>query len=133
MGTQALHCSARDVAKLASAITRQSCRLRLRVHGTSMEPAIRAGDLVEVAPTAPERLGPDDIVMIGGERPLIHRVVRVDLTSGVLITRGDALSSEDPPAQLADVIGKVIRVDRPLSNRWRTVLGRCGRLVRRMI
>ena len=130
---QTIHFSARDVADLASAVTGQGRPLRFRVSGASMHPAIRTGDRVVVAPVDLERLDQDDIVMIDGERPLIHRIVRVDRRSGVLITRGDSLVHEDPPTHFGNVIGRIVSVDRPFLVRPRMLLEKCKRFAIRIL
>ena len=128
-----VHCSARDVADLASAVTGQGRPLSFVVSGTSMCPTIRTGDRVVVAPADPERLDRDDIVMISGVRPRIHRIVRVDRSAGILVTRGDALADEDPPTSFGDVVGRVVRVERSFAAWSRWLLGKCKHFVTRAL
>lgn len=126
-------CSAREVAGLASAVTERGRSLRLVVSGASMRPAIHAGDRVIVAPTDPAQLAPGDIVMIDGVQPRIHRVIRVDLNAGIVITRGDSLAGEDPPASFGDVVGRVVVAERSFAGWSRLLLGRCKHLVARAL
>ncbi len=90
---------------------------------------LRSGDAVVVVPTDPDRLAPGDIVMVAGSHPRIHRVARIDRKARLLHTRGDALTRDDPPAQFADLIGRVVRRRRSLAGWTRALLARGRRLI----
>ncbi len=64
----------------------------------SMQPRIRPGDLVLVAPVRPGDLQPGRIVLFRdpahADRTLVHRLIRFD-PSGYMITKGDANRNED--------------------------------------
>lgn len=67
-------------------------------YGESMKGTFRQGDLVIVASTKFEDLGPGDVVVFFRQRPnsrceIVHRVVR--RVPGGLVTRGDAVACED--------------------------------------
>ena len=103
------------------------------VSGASMRPTIHAGDRVIVSPTDPAQLEPGDIVMIDGVQPRIHRVIRVHRSAGIVVTRGDSLAGEDPPASFGDVVGRVVVAERSLARRSRLLLGRCKQFVARVL
>lgn len=124
---RAVSCSARELADLAADVTARAASVSFVVRGSSMSPALRTGDRVVIAAAEPGALSPGEIVLIGGERPRVHRVVRVDLDAGRIVTRGDTLAQDDPPAPLADVVGRVVSVDRKLGARVRAWLGYCKR------
>ena len=64
---------------------------RFQARGTSMEPAIRDGDLLQVMPVVAEELGRGDIVLFAdGANFRAHRLVVVDRVRGIFVTRGDS-------------------------------------------
>lgn len=105
--------SSSEIADLAAEVLARGHALRVRVRGQSMEPTLRSGDRVTLAPVDPGDLEPGDLVLVRQTRCLIHRVCRVDRSAHSLTTRGDARASDDPPIDLQDVLGRVVRVERP--------------------
>ncbi len=84
--------------------------LWVQVTGISMNPVLREGDSVLLAPLerAPRR---GDVLFIAlGERPLLHRVRRVE--RGDIVTRGDAALTDDAPVSLADCVARALAVRR---------------------
>jgi signal peptidase I len=130
-----LSLGASDLVELAAEVLAKGGRFRFRVTGTSMQPGLVSGDLVVLATIDPQRLAPGDVVLIRGPRPLLHRVVSIDKSTGQVISRGDAAQVDDPPATLADLVGRVVSSERPWPVRLRRLLGagrRClGRVLRR--
>ena len=64
---------------------------RFLARGTSMEPEIRDGDLLQVMPVVAEELGRGDIVLFAdGANFRAHRLVVVDRVRGIFVTRGDS-------------------------------------------
>jgi hypothetical protein len=98
---------------------------RLTAQGASMIPALWPGDMLLVHRMDAGRVSPGDIVLcrrVGGLRA--HRLLaKLQTASGtVLVTRGDALSEDDPPQPAAGMLGRVSAVvrgqaQRPLSRR----------------
>jgi uncharacterized repeat protein (TIGR01451 family) len=85
--------------------------VRFRTRGDSMQPNLRDGDAVVVAPAAAEELAAGDIALTVGEGGFrVHRVLRAGGSIGRIITRGDAGQENDPPATA--VLGKVIAIER---------------------
>ncbi|HEX4782028.1 MAG TPA: S24/S26 family peptidase [Usitatibacter sp.] len=97
--------------ELATASLRQTGRLRLRVTGASMLPAIRPGDVLEVRSMGIDAVRGGDVVLFARDgRFFAHRVVRRGISS--LVTRGDALESDDAPFGEAELLGAVVAVQR---------------------
>jgi signal peptidase I len=108
----------------------------LHVLDASMFPWIRPGDLVFVRKFSYEQAWPGDVVLFERRgRLYVHRVIRggvarADATQRRdLITKGDALDSEDEPVTRAEFLGRVIRVHRgnrhiDMESMGRVVIGR---------
>ena len=82
-----------------------------------MFPWIRSGDLVFVRRFAFEQASRGDVVLFERDARLFaHRVLRGgtngDGAAENLITKGDALDSEDVPVSRAEFLGRVIRIHR---------------------
>jgi signal peptidase I len=87
--------------------------IHLSVQGASMIPALWPGDTLLVRRTDVNHVSPGDIVLCrwpGGLR--IHRLLAKLETGGdtLLVTRGDALSENDPPAPASELLGRVSAV-----------------------
>lgn len=106
---------------LAEEVIRKFGAIRLRVFGTSMVPSILPGDLIHVRRAGPLEISAGEVVLfIQNGRLFAHRVVgrKVStLPSGmagepVLITRGDRLLQDDAPVSSAELLGRVVSIDR---------------------
>ncbi len=90
--------------------------VRFRAPGTSMHPTIRHGDLITVEPVAPSSLKRGDIILCRLQNGFIaHRLVNIEKRNGCGLTfflRGDASTTCDAPVKSAQVLGKVVRVER---------------------
>ncbi|HTS13761.1 MAG TPA: S24/S26 family peptidase [Candidatus Limnocylindrales bacterium] len=112
-----LHSSQRDAIhlELAVEVLRSSGDLRFRANGASMLPSIFPGDilLVQSQPMAKARCG--DVALWSRDgRFYAHRVTRLlqDGHSTAVVTRGDALTAEDPPVGRDEYLGAVLAVVR---------------------
>jgi signal peptidase I len=112
--------------------------VRFQVHGRSMYPLMRDGDIVEVASISVYDVQVGDVVFFrSGERLLAHRVTRfaLDEQGMYLRARGDGFLQEDPPIREADLVGRVVTIHRGRGHKRRTiqldrgVAGCVGRLV----
>lgn len=121
---QALRDSMR--ASLAAETLRTTGRLRLRAYGTSMLGAIWPGDVLVCERCEVEKLRLDDIVLyVRSGRLIAHRIVELSYADGRtrVVTCGDCLPNDDPPVNLADILGRVTSVQRdgfaprPISRR----------------
>jgi hypothetical protein len=104
---------ASEAAALIESLIRDGVAVRIQVHGASMEPAIRSGDYVLIAP-AGGRIRMGDILLCRGREAsayFLHRAVW-HARAGEWRTKGDALQSLDPPVTRADVLGRVQSLER---------------------
>ena len=87
--------------------------LRTRVRGSSMYPLIRDGDLVTIAPVGEHAPRTGDVVAFvvpGSGRLAVHRVTAS--TDRGWVVRGDGCSEGDGMVTDADMLGRVVRVER---------------------
>jgi len=87
----------------------------LRALGGSMAPAIHPRDILVIAGCRIDDLRPRDVVLCARDGRLIaHRLIDVGIRAGrrVLVTRGDALWTSDPPVDAGDLLGRVVAVGR---------------------
>jgi signal peptidase I len=90
--------------------------VRFRAPGWSMHPTIRNGEIITVVPIGESPIQVGDIVLYRrGRAAVAHRVIRVQSASGrsgAFVLRGDAALSCDRPIQLAQVLGRVMAIER---------------------
>ena len=88
--------------ELCSALLRRGRSVRFRVHGESMKPNLRDGDLATVAPALPHDLRHGDIALTQNDsRLLLHRVHSSSSTSDTFHTKSDTgLASDGVPDRL---------------------------------
>jgi len=100
---------------LAAEVLRSSGKLRLRVMGWSMLPAVWPGDTLLIERVDSGEFSEGDIVLFGRDRRFFaHRVVTRNGKPGSsrILTRGDAMPRPDPPISDSDVLGKVAGIVR---------------------
>jgi signal peptidase I len=96
--------------ELAGEVLRSSGRLRLRVTGWSMLPAIFPGDTLLIERASGESVGKGDIVLFHRDRRMfVHRVSGksgsdLDLQ---IVTQGDGMPNPDPPVSSSQLLGKI--------------------------
>jgi signal peptidase I len=107
-----------------------------RVLGASMFPWLRSGDFVFVRRSPFESASRGQVILYErNQRLFVHRVLgrsaseSAGLSGPLLITKGDALDSKDPPVSEAEFLGRVIRIHRgqrhiDLESLGRILLGR---------
>ena len=96
--------------ELAGEVLTSSGRLRLRVTGWSMLPAIFPGDTLVIEPASSESVGKGDIVLFRREgRLFAHRVSGKSGTASdfQIVTQGDGMADPDPPVSSSQLLGKV--------------------------
>jgi len=104
----------RDAAPVLEALLEMGATASLPVSGTSMEPALRAGDLAVIAPfLGLPRPGQIVLARVSG-RLLAHRLVEVTLREGRRIYRlqGDAEPGMDGAVRREDLLGRVVAIVR---------------------
>jgi 2-polyprenyl-3-methyl-5-hydroxy-6-metoxy-1,4-benzoquinol methylase len=80
-----------------------------------MFPSIRSGDTVIIRPARVAEIGIGDIIVHRtGQRLVAHRLIKKKKVDGFLffITKGDYLSSPDPPISASQLLGKVVSIER---------------------
>jgi signal peptidase I len=103
-------------SQLSADLLRHGHSVRFRATGESMHPTIRAGDAITVQPVVPSDLRYADIMLYRTERSVLaHRVVgrlKAAGARGAFLVRGDACMDCDEPVAEAQVLGKVVTVER---------------------
>ena len=115
MSEQAHHRREDVVADLAAEVLREFGEFEFVAWGSSMIPAVFPGDTLIVRSDTPASMCPGDVVLLARARRFYaHRLVNKTEEEGSmrLITRGDALSQDDPPFAQAEMLGRVAGVIR---------------------
>ena len=89
--------------------------VRFSAEGTSMDPTIRDGDVITIAPETPDGLVRGDVVLYRHHsRMLAHRLIAVTACGAErrFHFRGDAKAACDPPVGADALLGTVISVRR---------------------
>ena len=107
--------AARQIDQTASRAT-----LRLTVISDSMRPLLRAGDVVVVQPQEPRTLQVGQVIVVQRHGEWItHRLQAVDAAGWH--THGDNLRTRDAAVGAADIVGRVIAVERATEHGARTI------------
>jgi len=105
----------RGDAQLISRVLAKRGRIALRVHGTSMLPWVRPGDvaLIRKADAGAVRFG-DVALFLHGEHLLVHRIVRKSggFDGEKFLTKGDAHPNADSLLGKEQLLGRVVRIFR---------------------
>ncbi|MGA6959434.1 MAG: hypothetical protein WBY38_08500, partial [Candidatus Acidiferrales bacterium] len=103
--------NSQQFAAVCDATLLRGLPMRFQARGQSMQPNVRNGDTVEVAPISAGKPERGDIVLARGRAGFrLHRVVGWDAATGKVVTRGDAGQGNDEPAEM--VLGKVTAIER---------------------
>lgn len=96
---------------LAVEVLRKTGQVQLAAFGYSMLPSLWPGDHLTIEARAFERISVGDVVLfVRSDRLFIHRVVRVEKEQ--IVTRGDAVPSQDTPVSPGELLGVVASVRR---------------------
>jgi hypothetical protein len=112
MTLQSYEFSQLDFRELLRAALTKGATLRFAAAGASMDPFIKDGDVVTVAPL-PQRLMPGRIaaaVSPANGSVIIHRIIRIK--EGAALLKGDNLGRADGYVPSGDLLGVVARVER---------------------
>jgi uncharacterized repeat protein (TIGR01451 family) len=107
--------------ELCASLLRRGHHVRFRVQGASMQPNLRDGDTVVVAPASVAELRSGDVAFVETSHGLrVHRVKQI--ANGAVTTQGDTGLESDP--QTSRVLGRAASISRdgrefPLTS-WRT-------------
>jgi len=94
---------------------RQRGTVSLKARGTSMLPSVWPGDLLTIQSAAHDEVVAGDMVLVlRDNRFFVHRLVGWRLGRGglLLVTKGDAMPHDDPPAAASELLGRVANVCR---------------------
>jgi signal peptidase I len=103
-----------DAACIAEALERRG-RISLRVHGTSMLPWVRPGDIALIRKTSLENVRCGDVVLFGRDDHLfVHRIVKKkgSLETTEFFSKGDAHPTSDGVVGQQELLGRVVRLYR---------------------
>lgn len=110
-----IRCSADEFHDVAHPLIAQGTSFLLCVHGSSMYPTIRDGDVVQVQPVESDAIEIGDIfVFRNSGRLFVHRLVAKSRQEDrlLLVAKGDANPRPDKQVEHGDVMGKVVEVRR---------------------
>jgi signal peptidase len=102
-------------AALATSVLRQGGTIALKAWGTSMLPALWPGDVLTIVGALSTEIVPGDIVLVlRNDRIFAHRLLgrHKDASLRAWITKGDAMSDNDPPAPESALLGRVVSIRR---------------------
>lgn len=105
--------------------------VEFKARGGSMTPTIVDGDSILICPNTKLQVG--DIVLMRFDHGYIaHRLVKI--SGEMVITKGDFMTSEDPPAGIEDVMGNVVLIKRGsyLRRSYYLVKAYAGMIMRRL-
>jgi hypothetical protein len=103
-----------DAVRIAEALKARG-RISLRVHGTSMLPWVRPGDIALIRQTSLDNVRCGDVVLFRRENHLfVHRIVkkRGSLDAAQLFSKGDAHPTCDGAVEQQELLGRVVRLYR---------------------
>jgi len=93
--------------------------VRFEARGSSMSPCIRHREIVYVTPVIVSKLRKDDIVLTKGRSGFrVHRLVVIDHSKDLFITRGDSGLQNDPPVRGEQILGIVVAKEVKLGKRF---------------
>ncbi len=108
--------------ELAGEVVRTFGRVRVRVTGMSMIPAVWPGDVLVVERRAAERIERGEIAVAERSGRLVaHRVVgpqgdatlkRAATNAATITSRGDSLLAADEPLRAEELLGTVVSIER---------------------
>lgn len=97
---------------LAMEVLRHAGRLRLRVRGESMLPALWPGDIAEIEAASLADISAGDVVLALREgRFFLHRFLS-RRHNETFLTRGDSMPRPDPEFPSAALLGRLVKVER---------------------
>ncbi|MBN1355349.1 signal peptidase I [bacterium] len=114
-----IRCDA-DHLELIREILVDGSKVRIQATGRSMGRLIRSGDIVTLTKVSGESLQRGDIVFFRTQNDglFMHRVVEIERRPpGVtqIRTMGDSLGGPDEPVPQSDILGRIIRIEKPVS------------------
>ena len=131
----------RGFLETSEQLLRAGVSVRFCAGGQSMHPTIRDGETIIVEPIAPGKIQRGDIVLYRLRNGVVaHRVVRIERRGAALVftPRGDAMPACDAPIAAAEILGRVVAVQREhrciklagVKARWRCRMRRAATVLK---
>lgn len=137
--SSALHIANALGCELAGEVVRTFGRVRVRVTGMSMIPAVWPGDVLVVERRAAEKIERGEIAVAERSGRLVaHRVIGPRADAGLkltatITTRGDSQLAADEPLRAEELLGTVVSIERGAgARRPRRKLGIGARMLAAM-
>ena len=110
-----MRCNKIEFIELSKEILDKGCSLRFQANGSSMYPAIRDGDIINIEPVNEKEIKLGDVIFYRTNdiRMAAHRVINKFFQNGksILVTEGDFNTGKEEVI-LRDVLGKVKAIER---------------------
>ena len=103
-----------DALRISQALHKRG-RISLRVHGTSMLPWVRPGDIALIRQISLDNVRCGDVVLFRRENHLfVHRIVKKkgSLDAAQFFAKGDAHPTSDGKIAEQELLGRVVRIYR---------------------
>lgn len=115
-GEGSVRCEAADFEELAVQLLGAGRAVRFRARGSSMQPMVRDGDVLDVWPADSVSIDVGDIILYRSIRKgiVVHRVVgmyRQDENT-TLVVKGDSVRTADPEVHESQVLGRIVSIER---------------------
>ena len=86
-------------------------KVKTRAGGNSMFPFIKDNTWIEITPLPRKKIKKGDVVVFrSNQKILAHRLIQIDKTNDIYLTRGDFCQKMDNPLSRSEILGKVIKV-----------------------
>src|ERR1700723_1524558 len=104
---------------LSRELLNSGCTVRFEARGASMSPCISDRQIVHVTPVIVSKLRKGDIVLTKGQSGFrVHRLMLIDHSKNLFITRGDCGEQNDPPVCGDQILGVVVAKEVKLGKKF---------------
>ena len=116
--SEQIYVSKAELSVFFADILNMGLSLRVKVTGRSMQPFLRGGETVTIKKVPCSELRIGDLIFFDSSAgsPVLHRIVRKRMSDGDKLTfqtRGDGLLAFDEETHEDNVLGKVLRIEKP--------------------
>jgi len=109
-----------DKISLFEDILKKGLCLRVKVTGKSMTPFLNGGEIVSIKKVRPEILHTGDLIFFKNSsgQPILHRIMGRQKKNNIILfqTKGDAFTAFDEPVPSTNILGRVIKIEKPVSS-----------------
>ena len=112
---------AEDLLQLCLTILSKGNNVRFKVHGNSMYPFIRNGDIIEIEPAEAPKINLGEIIFYhSSNRIVAHRLIKRINSDGevTFVTKGDSRVKYDKPLKNESIMGKVVMIQSRNRTIW---------------